>query len=87
VSTDPNEPHPLPDVGSYRVIRDGDEQAVVVPMDDFLQLRAFELYADGETRELAEGVVRLMKWQAREEAGENVSFSIEEVRRQLGLEP
>lgn len=83
VSTEPTEPYPLPDTGSYREILDGDVESVVVPKDYFLQLRALELYADGEAREMAEGVVAIMKLEARKASGEAVYYSVEEVRRRL----
>jgi hypothetical protein len=39
-----------PDTGSYEVIHLGGQAAVVVPVTDFLRLRALELHASAEER-------------------------------------
>jgi hypothetical protein len=43
-----------PDTGSYEVIHFGGQAAVVVPVTDFLRLRALELHASAEELEDAE---------------------------------
>ena len=43
-----------PDTGSYEVIHLGGQAAVVVPVTDFLRLRALELHASAEELEGAE---------------------------------
>jgi hypothetical protein len=46
-----------PDTGSYEVIHFGGQAAVVVPVTDFLRLRALELHASAEELEDAEDAV------------------------------
>ena len=48
-----------PDTGAYQVIRLGDQSAVVVPMADFLKLRALERRATVEAIEDAEDAAAL----------------------------
>ena len=78
--------HPdQPDTGSYQVIHVGDSAAVVVPMTDFLRLRALEQQASAEELEDAEDLAALHQWQAREAAGQTTYVRADEVRRRLGL--
>ena len=74
-----------PDVGSYEVIHLGGDAAVVVPMSDFLRLRALERRASAADLEDAEDLAALQDWQAREKDGRTSYLSAEAVRTQLGL--
>jgi hypothetical protein len=75
-----------PDVGAYDVIHLGGQAAVVVPLTDFLKLRALEQRASAEEIEDAEDAAAAQEWRAREARGETSYASLDEVRRQLGLE-
>lgn len=50
----PADPAPGPDTGSHEVIHLGGQAAVVVPVTDFLRLRALELHASAEELKDAE---------------------------------
>ena len=63
----------------------GCDAAVVVPMGDFLRLRALERQASAADREDAEDLTALQHWQARERDGQTSYLSGDEVRAQLGL--
>ena len=65
------------------MIRLGDQTAVVVPLADFLRLRALERHASAEELEDAEA---LQEWQARRAAGQVSYVPAAEVRHRLGLE-
>jgi hypothetical protein len=69
----------------YEVIHLGVQAAVVVPMADFLRLKALERGATVEALQDAEDVAAVEQWQRREAAGEATYVSIGEVRRRLGL--
>jgi hypothetical protein len=86
MTAEPSEPKPGPITGSYDVIHLGDRSAVVVPMADFLRLRALEEAASIKALEDAEDTAALLDWQAREAAGETSYVPMSEVRRRLGLE-
>ncbi|MDQ1287604.1 MAG: hypothetical protein QG622_1169 [Actinomycetota bacterium] len=75
-----------PDTGAYQVIRLGDQSAVVVPMADFLKLRALERQATVEAIEDAEDAAALEEWRGRDFSGESSYVSAGEARRRLGLE-
>ena len=68
------------------MIRLGDQTAVVVPLADFLRLRALERNASAEELENAEDAAALQEWQARRAAGQVASLPAAEVRHRLGLE-
>jgi hypothetical protein len=86
MAAQPTEPDPGPVTGSYDVIHLGDQSAVVVPMDDFLRLRALEEAAPVEVLEDAEDMAALRSWETREAAGATSYTPLSEVRRRLGLE-
>jgi hypothetical protein len=84
VTAQPTEPAPDPDTGSYEVIHLGGQATVVVPVTDFLRLRALELHASAEELEDAEGAAAQADWKAREAADRTSYVPHDEVRR-LGL--
>jgi hypothetical protein len=77
---------PTPGAAPYEVIHLGGQSAVVVPMADFLRLRALEQAATQEALEDAEDHAAFQDWEAREAAGETSYMTMGEVRRHLGLE-
>ncbi len=83
----PAGPAPSQDTGSYEVIHLGDQAAVVVPLGDFMRLRALERLASDEELEDAEDTAALQDWKAREAAGQTSYLPAEEVKRRLGLVP
>jgi hypothetical protein len=76
---------PSQDTGCYEVIHLGDQAAVVVPLDDFMRLRALQRLASVEELEEAEDAAALQDWKAREAAGQTSYVPVAEVRRRLGL--
>jgi hypothetical protein len=72
-------------VGPYEVIHLGGEAAVVVPMADFMRLRALERFASAEELADAEDAAALQEWKTREAAGETSYVPADEVWRRLGL--
>jgi hypothetical protein len=74
-----------PDTGSYEVIHLGGQAAVVVPVADYLRLRALEQAASPEELEDAEDTVAVLEWKARDAAGQTTFVPAEEARRRLGL--
>jgi hypothetical protein len=58
---------------------------VVVPLGDFMRLRALERLASAEEPEEAEDAAALQDWKAREAAGQTAYVPAEEVKRRLGL--
>ena len=68
------------------MIRLGDQTAVVVPLADFLRLRALERHASAEDLEDAEDAAALQEWQTRSAAGRVSYVPAAEVRQRLGLE-
>ena len=73
------------DTGSYDVIHLGDQAAVVVPLGDFMRLRALERIASPEELDEAEDAAALQDWKAREAAGQTSYVPADEVKRRLGL--
>jgi ketosteroid isomerase-like protein len=59
---------PAPDTGSYEVIHLGGQAAVVVPVADFLRLRALEQAATAEDLEDAEDTAAVLEWKTRDAA-------------------
>lgn len=53
MTAQPAGPGPVPDTGSYEVIHLGGEVAVVVPVADFLRLRALERHASAQELDAA----------------------------------
>jgi hypothetical protein len=86
MTAQPSEPEPEPITGSYDVIHLGDRSAVVVPMDDFLRLRALEKAASTEALEDAEDFAALEEARAERAAGTATYVPMSEARRRLGLE-
>jgi hypothetical protein len=76
---------PDPDTGSYEVIHLGGQAAVVVPVADFLRLRALERAATSAELEHAEDAAAVLEWRARDAAGQTRFVSAAEARRRLGL--
>jgi hypothetical protein len=74
-----------PDTGSYEVIHLGGHAAVVVPLADFMRLRALERLASAQELEDAEDDAALQSWRAREAAGQTSYLPADEVRQRLGL--
>jgi hypothetical protein len=74
-----------PDTGSYEVIHLGGQAAVVVPVSDFLRLRALEQAASAQELEDAEDQAALADWRAREVAGQTSYVPHDEALRRLGL--
>ena len=66
---------PAPDTGSYEVIHLGGQAAVVVPVADFLRLRALEQAATAEDLEDAEDTAAVLEWKARDAAGQTTFVS------------
>jgi hypothetical protein len=85
MTAQPAEPAVVPDTGSYEVIHLGGQAAVVVPVNDFLRLRALEQRATTEELEDAEDDAAIADWKARDAAGQTSYVPHEEVRRRLGL--
>jgi hypothetical protein len=67
------------------VIHLGGQAAVVVPMADFVRLRALERLASVAELEDIEDTAALHEWRAREAVGEASYVPADEVRRRLGL--
>ena len=76
---------PGPDTGSYEVIHLGGQAAVVVPVADFLRLRALEQAASPPELEDAEDTAAVLEWKARDAAGQTTLVSAHEARRRLGM--
>jgi hypothetical protein len=76
---------PGPDTGSYEVIHLGGQTAVVVPVADFLRLRALEQAASPEELEDAEDTAAVLEWKARDAAGQTTFVPAGEARRRLGM--
>jgi len=74
-----------PDTGSYEVIHLGGHAAVVVPVADFMRLRALERLASAQELEDAEDAAALQEWRTREAAGQTSYVPADEVRQRLGL--
>ena len=55
---------PSPDTGSYEVIHLGGQAAVVVPVADFLRVRALEQAAAPDELEDAEDTAAMLEWKA-----------------------
>jgi len=76
---------PGPDTGSYEVIHLGGQAAVVVPVTDFLRLRALEQAASPEELEDAEDTAAVLEWKARDAVGQTTFVPADEARRRLGM--
>ena len=69
----------------YEVIHLGGQAAVIVPLAEFLRLRALEATATQEALEDAEDAAAAQDWLARETRGETNYVPLPEVRRRLGI--
>jgi hypothetical protein len=69
----------------YEVIHLGGEAAVVVPLPDFLRLRALEQQATAQELEDAEDAAALREWRRCHTAGLTEFVAAYEVRKRLGL--
>jgi len=67
MTAQPTGPAPGPDTGSYEVIHLGGHAAVVVPLADFMRLRALERLASAQE---LEDTAALQEWRAREAVGQ-----------------
>ncbi len=81
----PTGPAHGPDTGSSEVIHLGGHAAVVVPLADFMRLRALERPASAQELEDAEDTAALQGWRAREAAGQTSRVPADEVGQRLGL--
>ena len=63
----------------------GDQAAVVVPVADFLRLRALEKAATAAELEDAEDTAAVLEWKARDAAGQTTFVPASEARRRLGM--
>ena len=79
------DPGERPGHRSYEVIHLGGQAAVVVPVSDFLRLRALEETASAQELEDAEDKSALADWRAREAAGQTSYLTHDEALRRLGL--
>jgi hypothetical protein len=86
MTAQPIDPSTGPDVGTYEVIHLGDEAAVVVPLGDFLRLRALERRASVQDLEDAEDAAALHEWQLRDAAGTTSYLTPAQARHQLDLD-
>jgi len=71
--------------GSYEVIHLGGQAAAVVPVDDFLRLRALERSAAAQELEDAEDTAAILERKARDAAGQTTFVTAEEARRRLDM--
>ena len=76
---------PGPDIGSYEVIHLGGQAAVVVPVAEFLRLRALQQAATPQELEDAEDTAAVLEWKARDAAGQTTFVPADEARRRLGM--
>ena len=63
----------------------GGQAAVVVPVADFLRLRALERAATSSELEDAEDTAAVLNWKARDAAGQTTFVPASEARRRLGM--
>jgi hypothetical protein len=86
MTAEPIGPGGGPDTGSYEVIHLGEQAAVVVPLGDFLRLRALEQRASAVELEDAEDAAAVREWRTRESEGRTSYVGSQDVRGRLGLE-
>ena len=79
----PANPAPEPDTGPYEVIHLGGQAAVVVPVADFLRLRALEQHASAEMLEEAEIEAALAEYRDWAAAGRPGAVTHEEAMTEL----
>ena len=69
----------------YEVIHLGGQAAAIVPLAEFLRLRARESTASAQALEDAEDAAGAEEWLAREARGKTNYVPLPELRRRLGL--
>ena len=69
----------------FEVIHLGGQAAVIVPLAEFLRLRALERDASPDALADAEDEAAAQDWLAREAAGQTSYTPLAEVKRRLGL--
>jgi hypothetical protein len=74
-----------PGTEPFEVIHLGGQAAVIVPLAEFLRLRALERGASPQVLQDAEDAAAAQEWLSREAAGEVSYVPMPEVRRRLGL--
>ena len=79
----PTTSHPVTD--PYEVIHLGGQAAVIVPLAEFLRLRALESTASRQALEDADDAAAAHDWLTREARGETSYVPLHEVRRRLGI--
>jgi hypothetical protein len=67
------------------VIHLGGQAAVVVPVTDFLRLRALQQAATPENLKDAEDAAAALEWKARDAADQTTFVPVSEARRRLGI--
>jgi hypothetical protein len=85
MTAQPAGPRPSRTPARMRLIHPGGRAAVVVPLADFLRLRALERLASAQELEHAEDAAALQEWRTREAAGQTSYLPADEVRQRLGL--
>jgi hypothetical protein len=83
VTAQPTDPASVPDTGSYDLIHLGGVAAVVVPVADFLRLRALERHASAEMLEEAEIEATMAAYREWSAAGRLGAVSHEEAMAEL----
>lgn len=83
MTAQPADPAPVPDTGSYEVIHLGGEAAVVVPVNEFLRLRALERHASAEELDAAEAEAASESYEAWVAEGRPGAVSHEEAMAEL----
>jgi hypothetical protein len=76
---------PGPDTGSYELIHLGGQAAVMVPVTDFLRLRAPEQAGTPHELQDAEDTAAILEWKARDATGQTTFAPAGEARRRLGM--
>lgn len=87
MTAQPTDPAHVPDTGSYEVIHLGDQAAVVVPVADFLRLRALERHASPEALEEADMESAFAEYREWAAEGRPGAISHEEMAAELLGEP
>jgi hypothetical protein len=67
------------------VIHLGGQAAVVVPVTEFLRLRALQQAATPQELEDAEDTAAVLEWKARDAVGQTTFVPADEARRWLGM--
>jgi hypothetical protein len=78
-------PDDRPVTAPYEVIHLGGQTAVIVPLAEFLRLRALESTASAQALDDAEDDAAAQEWLAREARDETKYVPLPEVGRRMGL--